>query len=264
MDGLIPTLTGAQFVVILSLVIELTVNLAFDIVPLFGSLSIFSVILSVIKNEFFRVTDSGHEWVFEQMDNAYIIVDDLYGYLDSNNAAKTLFPYIVEYRQNERVSEQLYNIFTTEEKTVNIGEKFFEKEVTQIKRADKIIGYGLLLEDITLLYNYNAQLHKEVNEKTKHIRLVQDSIITGMASVVESRDNSTGGHINRTSMVVKTFSEKLIGHSAELGIDEVFLNNVVKAAPMHDIGKIAVDDVVLRKPGKFTDEEYAKMKCPLC
>lgn len=36
--------------------------------------------------------------------------------------------------------------------------------------------------------------------------------------------------------------------------------NIVKAAPMHDIGKIAVDDIVLRKPGKFTDEEYAKMK----
>lgn len=118
----------------------------------------------------------------------------------------------------------------------------------------------MLLEDITLLYNYNTQLHKEVNEKTKHIQLVQDSIITGMASVVESRDNSTGGHINRTSIVVKTFSKKLIEHSAELGIDEAFLNNVVKAAPTHDIGKIAVDDVVLRKPGKFTDEEYAKMK----
>ena len=253
-------LSGAQFVVSLSLVIQLIVNPAINIVPLFGSLSIFSVILSVIRNEFFRVTDSGHEWVFEQMDNAYIIVDSLYGYLDSNNAAKKLFPCINEYRQNERISEQLYEIFTSEEKTVNIEEKFFEKEVTQIKRADKIIGYGLLLEDITLLHNYNTQLHKEVNEKTKHIQLVQDSIITGMASVVESRDNSTGGHINRTSMVVKTFSQKLAEHSAELKIDEAFLNTVVKAAPMHDIGKIAVDDVVLRKPGKFTDEEYAKMK----
>ena len=254
-------LVGAQFVVTLSLVIQLIVNPALNIVPLFASLSILSVILSVIKNEFFGVADSGHEWVFEQMDNAYIIVDSLYGYLDSNNAAKKLFSCISEYRQNERISDQLYEIFTSEEKTIEIEGKFFEKKVTQIKRNDKIIGYGLLLEDITLMHMYNAQLHKEVNEKTEHIQLVQDSIITGMASVVESRDNITGGHINRTSMVVKTFSKKLIEHSAELGIDEAFLNNVVKAAPMHDIGKIAVDDIVLRKPGKFTDEEYAKMKC---
>lgn len=253
-------LTGAQFVIVVSLVIQLIVYPAINIVPLFGSLSIFSVIFSVIRNEFFRVTDSGHEWVFEHMDNAYIIVDDLYGYLDSNNAAKELFPCITEYRQNERISDRLYEIFTSENMSVNIEEKFFEKKVTKIKRSDKIIGYGLLLEDITLLYNYNTQLHKEVNEKTKHIQLVQDSIITGMASVVESRDNSTGGHINRTSMVVKIFSQKLIEHSAELGIDEGFLNNVIKAAPMHDIGKIAVNDIVLRKPGKFTDEEYADMK----
>lgn len=253
-------LAGAQFVVTLSLIIQLIANPALNIVPLFASLTILSVILSVIRNEFFGVTDSGHEWVFEQMDNAYMIVDSLYGYLESNNAAKKLFSCINEYKQNERISDQLYEIFTSEDETIEIEGRFFEKKVTRIKRADKIIGYGLLLEDITLLHNYNTQLHKEVSEKTEHIRLIQDSIITGMASVVESRDNSTGGHINRTSIVVKTFSKKLIEHSAELGIDETFLNNLVKAAPMHDIGKIAVDDVVLRKPGKFTDEEYAKMK----
>ena len=39
-----------------------------------------------------------------------------------------------------------------------------------------------------------------------------------------------------------------------------FCKDVIKAAPMHDLGKIAIDDVVLRKPGKFTDEEYAIMK----
>jgi response regulator RpfG family c-di-GMP phosphodiesterase len=88
---------------------------------------------------------------------------------------------------------------------------------------------------------------------------VQDSIITGIASVVESRDNSTGGHINRTSAVVNIFAHKLLEHP-ELGLDDAFLKNVTKAAPMHDLGKVAVDDVILRKPGRFTDEEYAKMK----
>ncbi|MBO4728730.1 MAG: HD domain-containing protein, partial [Spirochaetaceae bacterium] len=39
-----------------------------------------------------------------------------------------------------------------------------------------------------------------------------------------------------------------------------FCEAVIKAAPMHDLGKIAVDDAILRKPGKFTDEEYEKMK----
>ena len=44
------------------------------------------------------------------------------------------------------------------------------------------------------------------------------------------------------------------------GLTEEFCKNMIQAAPMHDLGKIAVDDAVLRKPGKFTPEEYEKMK----
>ena len=44
------------------------------------------------------------------------------------------------------------------------------------------------------------------------------------------------------------------------GLTDEFCKDMIQAAPMHDLGKIAVDDAVLRKPGKFTDEEYAKMK----
>ena len=113
---------------------------------------------------------------------------------------------------------------------------------------------------MALLSRYNEQLKSEVEEKTEHIRTVQGSIITGMASMVESRDNSTGGHIRRTSLVIRELAETLMEHAGEPGIDREFVDDMVKAAPMHDLGKIAVDDVVLRKPGRFTEEEFAKMK----
>ncbi|MCQ2612083.1 MAG: HD domain-containing protein [Treponemataceae bacterium] len=100
-----------------------------------------------------------------------------------------------------------------------------------------------------------------LNQKSQKIVAIQDSVIRGMAVMVESRDNSTGGHINRTSDCVKVFVEKLRRTEAYSGLSESFCRNVIKAAPMHDLGKIAVDDAVLRKPGKFTDEEYAIMKC---
>ena len=251
---------GAQFVVAVSLVIVLLANPPFNVVPMFASLSILSMILSIIRDEFFGVKDLGHEWVFEQMDNAYMIGDSLYGYVDANIAAKKLFPELENYKTGEHISDELYKYVTSESSVIKVGEKLFEKRVTEIKNKDKIVGYGLLLEDVTLLHGYNEKLRREVQEKTEHIQLVQDSIIKGMATVVESRDNSTGGHINRTSMVIRIFSGKLLEHADELGVDESFLNDLVKAAPMHDIGKIAVDDVVLRKPGRFTDEEYAKMK----
>ena len=57
----------------------------------------------------------------------------------------------------------------------------------------------------------------------------------------------------------KALIEKLKEHK-EYGITDEFLEYVAKAAPMHDLGKIAVDDRVLRKPGSFTPEEFEEMK----
>lgn len=104
------------------------------------------------------------------------------------------------------------------------------------------------------------EMTESINDKTHKIIEIQNSIITGMATMVESRDNSTGGHIKRTSDCVRIFSEHLKTVDEYKNLPDSFYNAVIKAAPMHDLGKIAVDDSILRKPGKFTDEEYEKMK----
>ena len=85
-------------------------------------------------------------------------------------------------------------------------------------------------------------------------------MILGMADMVENRDNSTGGHIKRTSEVIKIFSKKLLSYSDEFAVDTNFLALVTKAAPMHDLGKITIDDAILRKTGKYTTEEFNAMK----
>lgn len=105
-----------------------------------------------------------------------------------------------------------------------------------------------------------GEISISVNNMAEKIEKAQSSIINGMATMVESRDPNTGGHIKRTSDVVRTFANTLLEHAEELNIDARYIYNVAKAAPMHDLGKIAVDDAILRKPGKFTDEEYAVMK----
>ena len=111
---------------------------------------------------------------------------------------------------------------------------------------------------LELFEHYNQKLTEEVDAKTQQIASIQEKIILGMAQIIESRDLSTGGHIKRTSTVVRIFADELL--KADLGFDPVFLHLVVRSAPMHDLGKIGVDDAVLRKQGKFTPEEYAKMK----
>ena len=105
--------------------------------------------------------------------------------------------------------------------------------------------------------NYNKELQKEVAAKTEQIAALHDHFVMGMATMVESRDNSTGSHIHRTSMGVQILVEEM---RKGMKLSDSFCEKIIKAAPMHDLGKIAVDDKVLRKPGRFTPEEFEIMK----
>lgn len=114
------------------------------------------------------------------------------------------------------------------------------------------IGHALELEAL------RRDLAGQLEARTMHIKQIQEMMVLGMAAMVESRDLSTGGHIKRTSMVVRIFAERL--SKEQDGLSNSFLDMVVRAAPMHDLGKIAVNDRILRKQGRFTPEEYAEMK----
>ena len=90
---------------------------------------------------------------------------------------------------------------------------------------------------------------------------MQDGLIITMADMVESRDSDTGAHVQKTSAYVKIIVEglKKKGYYAQK-ITPKFMSDVVRSAPLHDVGKINIPDGVLNKPGKLTDEEFAIMK----
>ena len=136
-----------------------------------------------------------------------------------------------------------------------------------VTSGKKHIVYLIELRDDTEQQNYidginsfNKELSRMIGEKTRQVTDMQDSIIKGMAIMVESRDNSTGGHILRTSDCIQIFTDELSKHNELPQITSEFCKLIVKAAPMHDLGKIAVNDSILRKPGKFTAAEYEQMK----
>ena len=92
------------------------------------------------------------------------------------------------------------------------------------------------------------------------IETIQKNIISSMATVVEERDQNTGGHIARTENYVRLLIKNMKKEEEYANITEDFYTNVLLAAPMHDIGKIKISDSILNKPGKLTDEEFAVMK----
>ena len=210
----------------------------------------------------------------------YIVFDNNTRYVSSNGYIKEIFPEINSWKvdhvvlpSNSKLYTQVVDFFVSMEwkngknQVVEEGGKFFEVSIRPLMRGKKKIGFLIEIVDRTIerkyynsIENYNVELENEVAKKTENILHIQDMMVLGMADMVESRDNSTGGHIKRTSAIVKVFSGRLMELSEEIGVTDKFLKQVVKAAPMHDLGKIAIDDSILRKPGKFTDEEYAEMK----
>lgn len=210
----------------------------------------------------------------------YIEFDRKYRYVNANSYAKELFPAMEEewridapvpvsdsflYRE---VVQWLKESSYKGSKMIPVNGRYIQMSVRDIVQGRKRkVGYLVELIDRTseqnylnAIENYNSNLQKEVAHKTADIVHIKDMMVLGMATMVESRDNSTGGHIRRTSRVVEIFSHRLYDCLDRFHLSEEFLQMVIKAAPMHDLGKIAIPDSVLQKQGKFTAEEYEIMK----
>ena len=103
--------------------------------------------------------------------------------------------------------------------------------------------------------------NRELIEHNERIIKIQSSTISGLANLIESRDGETGGHIIRTSRYVEMLAKntRQMGYYTDILTDE-YIELLVRAAPMHDIGKISISDLILRKQGKLTPEEFDIMK----
>ncbi|MCU0845968.1 MAG: response regulator [Spirochaetes bacterium] len=111
------------------------------------------------------------------------------------------------------------------------------------------------------LRRYQMSLEVQVAEQVQDICESQLSTIFALSKLAESRDNDTGRHIERVQTYCRMIAEKLRSAKSYVSIiDRVFIENVSSASPLHDIGKVAIPDNVLLKPGKLTPEEFDVMK----
>jgi putative two-component system response regulator len=99
-----------------------------------------------------------------------------------------------------------------------------------------------------------------VFERTKQIEKAKDAVTFSMGALAEARDNETGFHLQRTCLYVKTIAEKLsLTAKYSNKLTPKMIDIIVRAAPLHDIGKVAVPDSILMKNGRLTDEERVTM-----
>lgn len=130
---------------------------------------------------------------------------------------------------------------------------------TQTALYISLIGFIPFILTVTILVlimqgNKRSYYHNQVSD-------MQFNVISTMADIIESRDKNTGGHIKRTAKYVEIIAKTLEKQGAFSDIlTKQYVSDMIVAAPLHDIGKIHISDIILNKPGKFTDEEFQIMK----
>jgi putative two-component system response regulator len=111
------------------------------------------------------------------------------------------------------------------------------------------------------LKDYNDNLQQMVEAKTRTILKLQNKILAAMAEMVEGRDGTTGDHIANTQGYLRRLLSAVIGAGLwpeeSAGWDVELL---AQSSQLHDVGKIAIRDDILKKPGKLTREEFEEMK----
>ncbi len=107
----------------------------------------------------------------------------------------------------------------------------------------------------------NLWLEAEVARRMSENLLIQDLSVRALACLAEARDNETGNHIVRTQGYVEVLARHLLDEERfRPALEGNRLAMMVKAAPLHDIGKVGIPDAILLKPGRLTAEEFEIMK----
>ena len=152
--------------------------------------------------------------------------------------------------------------------TFQSGERTFAYEIAPFKFHQGGVDQGYIIDirdateearNMEILANFNERLNREVAEKTRSVEKMQEKLVLSLADMVENRDSNTGGHVKRTSDVVRILVED-IQKQQYFSISDALAKDLIRTAPMHDLGKVSIDSGILNKPARLTPEEYTIMK----
>ena len=133
------------------------------------------------------------------------------------------------------------------------AEEFLNKPVDRSELWIRVRNMLRLKEYQNFLADHNRILEEQVAARTQALREAYKDTIYTMVRAAEFKDEETGKHVQRISFYCRDIAE-------EMGLDTPFCEEIFYASPMHDIGKIAIPDAVMLKPGALTPEEWAVMK----
>ncbi len=117
-----------------------------------------------------------------------------------------------------------------------------------------------LIHQQKALESHNRDLSIQVETKTKHVIELQAGIMLSISDLIEKKDGYTGIHTTRVGMYTELLVREMIKQGLLFDLDDTDIKQLAFSARLHDVGKIAIPDCILLKPGKLSSDEFEHMK----
>jgi len=237
------------------------------------------------KGMMYSVEDNILASLDRQNSYGYIMFDNQFRYLGSNNIASQILPAIDKCVVDKGIGDikelkpvldwlDKYSISGNEYYSYEYKEKHYECRIERILFRKKLRGYMLELRDDTDKWNYvnlitsdnsrlerfQLELENKVFEQTEELRTSQNRMeklytqtITALSDAVDAKDRYTSGHSKRVAEYARMIA-------AKLGKSKDEQEAIYRAGLLHDVGKIRIPVEIINKPGKLTDDEYSVIK----
>lgn len=116
------------------------------------------------------------------------------------------------------------------------------------------------VNNVVELYEHRNHLEHVVEKQVERLKRMNQSLVEALASIIEFRDGESGEHVRRIYRVTKILMTEASNTYQEYRLSEEEIEKIARSSILHDIGKIAIPDMILNKPGRLTKEEFEIMK----
>lgn len=180
--------------------------------------------------------------------------------LDITVADAVDFPALTELKKYAYLDEIPFIVIAQEYDSERISKAFHWGAADVVTSDYNSFIIQRRVENIIDLYYHKWHLEDVVKEQGEILRHANDTLVDALSSIIEYRSVESGQHILRIRHFTKILLEELSRCCPEYHLDQHTINIISSASALHDIGKIAIPDSILNKPGKLTEEEWTVMK----
>lgn len=212
----------------------------------------------ILEEQYSVVTAQDGEAAIQRLEEQYDSIGAIL--LDLQMPKKDGFDVLKAMREQKWI-EKIPVLVISGERSVDIENKCFELGVTDfIHKPFESSLVKSRVQNAVDLFSYKNNLEEKVRIQTAKLRESNEKIIDILGTVVEYRNLESGQHIKRVKGFTKLLAQRLMADYPEYALDRNRVEIIVAASSLHDIGKIAIPDNILLKPGRLTVEEFECIK----